>query len=109
MLGILDVNGWHNLVHLAHRRCSDWAPLAAPSRRAPVRARPRHRLPRRGAWGFVIGSGEAILGIVPVNTEDNILHLPIAVLGHRRRARHAGDGAAPGTASAAPAPAPRSA
>jgi hypothetical protein len=29
----------------------------------------------------VIGSGESILGVVPVNTEDNVLHLALGVLG----------------------------
>ena len=32
-------------------------------------------------WGFVIGSGDAILSIVPVNTEDNILHLILGLTG----------------------------
>jgi hypothetical protein len=32
-------------------------------------------------WGLVIGSGEAILGIIPINTEDNVLHLLIALAG----------------------------
>jgi hypothetical protein len=32
-------------------------------------------------WGFVIGNGETILGIVPVNSEDNVLHLLIALAG----------------------------
>jgi hypothetical protein len=80
VFGLLDVNGWHNVVHLLTGvlglgAASDWF---------------RSRLYAWGlgivylgvaAWGFAIGSGEAILGIVPVNTEDNILHLSIAVLG----------------------------
>ena len=32
-------------------------------------------------WGFIIGSGESILSIIPVNTEDNILHLILGLLG----------------------------
>jgi hypothetical protein len=32
-------------------------------------------------WGFVIGNGEAILGFLPVNSEDNVLHLLIALAG----------------------------
>jgi hypothetical protein len=32
-------------------------------------------------WGFVIGSGESILGFLPINTEDNVLHLLIALAG----------------------------
>jgi hypothetical protein len=32
-------------------------------------------------WGFALGSGEAILGFLPVNTGDNLLHLTLGVLG----------------------------
>jgi RsiW-degrading membrane proteinase PrsW (M82 family) len=32
-------------------------------------------------WGFIVGDGDAILSIIPVNTEDNILHLLIGVAG----------------------------
>ncbi len=32
-------------------------------------------------WGFVVGDGDSILSIVPVNTEDNVLHLLIGVTG----------------------------
>ena len=33
------------------------------------------------AWGFVIGSGESILGFLPVNTADDFLHLVLGLLG----------------------------
>jgi len=32
-------------------------------------------------WGFAIGSGESVLGFLPVNTADNLLHLVIGALG----------------------------
>jgi len=32
-------------------------------------------------WGFIIGDGDSILSIVPVNTEDNVLHLLIGIAG----------------------------
>ena len=32
-------------------------------------------------WGFIIGSGESILGFIPVNTEDSVLHLILGLLG----------------------------
>ena len=32
-------------------------------------------------WGFIIGDGDSILSIVPVNTEDNVLHLLIGLAG----------------------------
>ena len=33
------------------------------------------------AVGFTVGDGDSILSIVPVNTEDNILHLLLGVAG----------------------------
>ena len=32
-------------------------------------------------WGFAIGDGSEILGIIPVNTEDNILHTLLGLAG----------------------------
>jgi hypothetical protein len=32
-------------------------------------------------WGFIIGDGESILGFIPINTEDNVLHLVIGLAG----------------------------
>ena len=80
VLGILDVNAWHNLVHIA----SGAAGLALMGSYANA------RLYAIGLalvytvvaiWGFVIGDGEAILGLIPINTEDNILHALIALAG----------------------------
>ncbi|MFI5028779.1 MAG: DUF4383 domain-containing protein, partial [Solirubrobacterales bacterium] len=33
------------------------------------------------AWGFIVGSGESILGVLPVNAADDILHLVLGLLG----------------------------
>jgi hypothetical protein len=81
VLGILDVNGWHNLVHIASGALGLLAFRAGP-------AASRTYALAFGAvyivvaiWGFVIGSGESILGIIPVNTEDNVLHVILGVLG----------------------------
>jgi hypothetical protein len=81
VLGILDVNGWHNLVHIA----SGIAGLLAFA--AGARASRTFALVFGvvyllvAIWGFVIGDGESILGFIPVNTEDNILHLILGLLG----------------------------
>jgi hypothetical protein len=32
-------------------------------------------------WGFIIGSGDSILGFIPINTEDNWLHVILGVVG----------------------------
>jgi hypothetical protein len=80
VFGVLGVNGWHNLVHLG----SGLAGLAL------FRSYNGSRVYAIGLgvvytavaiWGFVIGGGESILGFLPVNSEDNVLHLLIALAG----------------------------
>jgi hypothetical protein len=78
MLGIFAVNGWVNVLHIlsgalgllvagyAARQYSLW--LGALYLVLAI-------------WGFTIGSGEAILGFLPVDTGDNLLHLVIGALG----------------------------
>jgi hypothetical protein len=81
VLGILDVNGWHNLVHIASGVLGLLAFASGP------RASRTYALVFGAVyivvaiWGFIIGSHESILGFIPVNTEDNILHLILGVLG----------------------------
>ena len=81
ILGILDVNGWHNVVHIATGALGllafaggyDYARKYALGLGAVYIA--------IAAWGFIIGSGESILGFIPINTEDNFLHLLIGIAG----------------------------
>jgi Domain of unknown function (DUF4383) len=80
VFGILAVNGWHNLVHIL----SGVVGLIVASSYSSSRV---YAL-GFGAiyiliaiWGFIIGSGDSILAIVPVDTEDNILHLLIGIAG----------------------------
>jgi hypothetical protein len=78
VLGILDVNGWHNVVHLV----TGLLGLVAVGYAAREYALGLGLVYLVVAiWGFVIGSGESILGIVPVNSDDNVLHLLLGVLG----------------------------
>jgi hypothetical protein len=79
VFGILDVNGWHNLVHIAT------GVLALAFSRAYSSARTFCLLlavayAGVAIWGFVVGDGGTILGFLPVNTEDNLLHTLIAVV-----------------------------
>jgi hypothetical protein len=81
VLGILDVNAWHNLVHVASGALGVLAFTAGP------RASRTYAL-AFGAiyivvaiWGFIIGGGDSILGFIPVNAEDNVLHAILGVLG----------------------------
>ncbi|HVD40250.1 MAG TPA: DUF4383 domain-containing protein [Solirubrobacterales bacterium] len=81
VLGILDVNAWHNLIHVASGVIGLLAFTSGP------RASRTYALAFGAVyivvaiWGFIIGSHESILGFVPINTEDNFLHLILGVLG----------------------------
>lgn len=80
VFGILDVNGWHNVVHIA----SGVVGLAVAASYASSRG---YALGLGvvyiivAIWGFIIGDGNSILSIIPVNTADNILHLLIGIAG----------------------------
>jgi Domain of unknown function (DUF4383) len=78
MLGVFAVNGWLNVIHIAlgaigllvagfaARSYSLWLGLF---------------LVVIGAWGFVIGNDEAVLGFIASNFCDDALHLVLGVLG----------------------------
>ena len=69
VLGILDVNGWHNLVLGSYRGARAYA-LGLGVVYLLVTL-----------LGFIAGDGEEILNLIPVNTEDNFLHLLIGIAG----------------------------
>jgi hypothetical protein len=80
VIGILDVNGWHNLVHIATGVAGlvlagsyDGARLFALGGGALYLV--------VAVAGFIAGDGGVLLGLIPVNTEDNPLHLLIAIAG----------------------------
>jgi hypothetical protein len=78
VFGILAVNGWHNVVHIATGALG----LLAAGYAARAYAYGLGVVYIAIAiWGFIIGSGDSILTIVPVNTADNFLHLILGVLG----------------------------
>ena len=79
LFGLLDVNGWHNVVHLATGALGLLAYIAGRGRTYALGLGVIYL--GVAAWGFIIGDGDSILSILPVNTEDNILHLLIAVAG----------------------------
>lgn len=81
VLGILDVNGWHNLVHIASGALGLLAFASGPAASRTYALVFGVVYIVVAIWGFVIGSGEAILTLIPVNTEDNILHVILGVLG----------------------------
>jgi hypothetical protein len=76
VLGILDVNGWHNLVHI----------LSGVVGLAVVGSYDGSRWYAFGLGavyllvallGFIAGNGDEIFNLIPINTEDNFLHLLI--------------------------------
>jgi Domain of unknown function (DUF4383) len=81
VLGILDVNGWHNVVHILTGALGLVAFMAgAYAARTYAFALGAVYL-LVAVWGFIVGDGDSILSIVPVNTEDNVLHLALGLLG----------------------------
>ena len=74
----LEVNGWHNIVHLA----SGLFLLAMARRRDSARTA---ALAFAGIYAVVtvIGmiDGHDVLGLLPVNAADNVLHLVLALAG----------------------------
>jgi hypothetical protein len=77
LLGIFDVNGWHNVVHLA----SGAVLLAFAKKRATAKTAAL-------TFGIVYGlvtilgfiDGSDVLAIIPTNGADNVLHLVISAL-----------------------------
>jgi Domain of unknown function (DUF4383) len=94
VFGLLAVNGWHNVVHLLT------GALGIVAARTLAYARTYCLV--FGivylvvcVWGFIAGNDGSVIGIVPINTADNILHLLLAFGGFAAYA------------ASAPAPAPR--
>jgi hypothetical protein len=97
VFGVFDVNGWSNVVHILT------GVLGLLAFSSGLHAARTYAMVvgvvylAVAVWGFMVGSGDSILSIMPVNTEDNILHLLLGV---------AGVGAALATPAEAPASAP---
>jgi hypothetical protein len=80
VFGVLDVNGWHNVVHLL----TGLLGLAAAGYAARTYALGLGLVYFVVAiWGFAETSNGfgVILDFLPVNTEDNILHLVLGLTG----------------------------
>jgi hypothetical protein len=101
VFGILNVNAWHNIVHIATGALG----LAALGYAARAYAGGLGVVYIVVAiWGFILGDGHNILGFLPVNTEDNVLHALLGVAGIAAYAatspRQAGETAPRGAAAA---------
>ena len=80
VIGILDVNGWHNVVHIVTGAVG----LLLAGSYSGSRA---YALGLGGIYllvallGFLAGNGDEIFDLIPVNSEDNFLHLLIGLAG----------------------------
>jgi hypothetical protein len=81
MFGILDVNGWQNLVHILTGALGlvAFAVGANAARQCALALGAIYLV--IAIWGFITGDGDTMLGIFPVNTEDNLLHLLLGLGG----------------------------
>jgi hypothetical protein len=76
-LVVFEVNGWHNLVHLV----SGLVLVAAATRRTSAKAIALLFGLTYGAvavWGLL---DDTVLGLLPVNVGDNLLHLTLSAVG----------------------------
>ena len=78
VFGILAVNAWHNIVHILTGAIGLLVAGYAARQYALGLGIVYIAI---AIWGFAIGSGESILGFIPINTEDNFLHAILGVLG----------------------------
>jgi uncharacterized protein DUF4383 len=80
VLGILDVNGWQNVLHISTGAIG----LAIAASYGGARA---YAIGLGVVYllvallGFMAGDGDEVFNLIPVNTEDNALHLLIGVAG----------------------------
>jgi hypothetical protein len=80
LLGILDVNGWHNIVHIASGAIGLFVAGSYGGARAYALGLGVVYL-LVTLLGFIAGDGEEIFNLIPVNTEGNFLHLLIGIAG----------------------------
>jgi hypothetical protein len=77
VLGLLGVNGWHNVVHITTGAIGLLCMGAAARAYAGIFGVVYLAI---AVWGFIIGN-DNLLGFIPVNTEDSFLHLALGLLG----------------------------
>ena len=79
MFGLLAVNGWHNLVHLAIGLLL-LAAAGSAARTAALGVGLLYLV--LAIWGFIESdNGRVLIGLVPINDEDNVLHLILGLTG----------------------------
>ncbi len=79
LLGILAVNGWHNLLHIGLGVLALFAAGSGTAARTYCLAVGLAYLVL-ALWGFADGDG-VVLGLLPLNDADNLLHLVLGLTG----------------------------
>ena len=80
VLGVLDVNGWHNVVHLGSGLAGlGLARSYAGSRSYALAFGVIYLLV--AIVGLIAGDGDELFNLIPVNSEDNALHLLVGLAG----------------------------
>ena len=77
VFGVLGVNGWHNLVHILIGLLL-LACAGSAARSAALGVGLLYLV--LSIWGFA-DSDNVLVGLVPVNTEDDVLHLILGLVG----------------------------
>ncbi|HEX7244814.1 MAG TPA: DUF4383 domain-containing protein [Solirubrobacterales bacterium] len=78
VLGAFAVNGWHNVLHVLTGALGLLVAGYAARQYSLLIGIAYVVL---AAWGFVLGSGSSILGFLPVDAADDLLHLVLGLLG----------------------------
>ena len=78
VFGVFAVNGWHNVLHVLTGALGLLVAGYAARQYSLLLGVAYVVL---AAWGFVLGSGASILGFLPVDGADNLLHLVLGLLG----------------------------
>jgi predicted small integral membrane protein len=77
-LGVLRVNGWLNVLHIATGALGLLAAGYASRRYALALGLLYTAL---AVWGIALPGGHSILGVLPASRGDNVLHLALGLLG----------------------------
>lgn len=78
LLGLFEVNGWYNVARIVTGAIGLLVAGYAARQYALAMGAVYIAL---GVWGLILGSGEAMLGFLPVDDGNNILHLTLGGLG----------------------------
>lgn len=79
MFGVFSVNGWGNTLNVllgiwGLAAAGSWTKARTFSYAAGL------LLVTLAVWGFILGAGQSILSIIPVNTADDFAHLVLGVI-----------------------------